>query len=164
MKLLRKSISLAAVLGTASLVLAASTPFAGTWKVNLEKSILVGDTVKFSPAGDVLATTGDPRGVVLWEAAEGKLKGWLDSYNKAFPVAAQSESVFGYDSVYAVVDCVKRTNSTDRAKIRDVLASFKFTSPLGTNVDFQNPPDGDNRKPTVLIVRATGPGKYEVVK
>ena len=49
-------------------------------------------------------------------------------------------------------------------EIRDVLASFKYTSPLGTNVDFQNPPDGDNRKPTVVIVRATGPGKYEVVK
>ena len=115
------------------------------------------------------SSNGGIKGGYTWisvdvDAAEGKLKDWLDSYNKAFPVAAQSESVFGYDSVYAVVECVKRTNSTDRAKIRDVLASFKYTSPLGTNVDFQNPPDGDNRKPTVLIVRATAPGKYEVVK
>jgi hypothetical protein len=57
MKLLRKSISLAAVLGTASWVLAASTPFAGTWKVNLEKSILVGDTVKFGSTGDGMRMT-----------------------------------------------------------------------------------------------------------
>jgi ABC-type branched-subunit amino acid transport system substrate-binding protein len=115
------------------------------------------------------SSNGGIKGGYTWisvdvDSAEGKLKDWLDNYNKAFPVAAQSESIFGYDSVYAVVECVKRTNSTDRTKIRDVLASFKFTSPLGTNVDFQNPPDGDNRKPTVVIVRATGPGKYEVVK
>jgi len=115
------------------------------------------------------SSNGGIKGGYTWisvdvDSAEGKLKDWLDNYNKAFPVAAQSESIFGYDSVYAVVECVKRTNSTDRAKIKDVLASFKFTSPLGTNVDFQNPPDGDNRKPTVVIVRATGPGKYEVVK
>src|SRR5580700_9786169 len=57
MKLLRKSILLVAVLGTASLALAANTPFAGTWKVNLGKSILVGDTVKFSSAGDVMRIT-----------------------------------------------------------------------------------------------------------
>jgi branched-chain amino acid transport system substrate-binding protein len=115
------------------------------------------------------ASNGGIKGGYTWigvdvDSAEGKLKDWLDSYNKAFPIAPASESIFGYDSVYAVVECVKRTNSTNRTKIRDVLASFKYTSPLGTNVDFQNPPDGDNKKPSVLIVRATGPGKYEIVK
>jgi hypothetical protein len=57
MKLLRKTMLLTTVLGATSLVLAASTPFAGTWKVNLEKSILVGDTVKFSSEGDVMRMT-----------------------------------------------------------------------------------------------------------
>jgi hypothetical protein len=57
MKLLGKAMLLTAVLGTTSLVLAASTPFAGTWKVNLEKSILVGDTVKFSSEGDAMRMT-----------------------------------------------------------------------------------------------------------
>jgi hypothetical protein len=58
MKLLRKSMLLTALLSTTGLVLAANTPFAGTWKVNLEKSILVGDTVKFSSTGDVMRLTG----------------------------------------------------------------------------------------------------------
>ena len=57
MKLLRKTMLLTTVLGATSLVLAASTPFAGTRKVNLEKSILVGDTVKFSSEGDAMRMT-----------------------------------------------------------------------------------------------------------
>ena len=50
MKLLLKPILIAAVLGSASFALAAETPFAGTWKLNLDKSKLTGDTVKFSSA------------------------------------------------------------------------------------------------------------------
>jgi hypothetical protein len=50
MKLLLKPILIAAVLGVASFALAAEAPFAGTWKLNLDKSKLTGDTVKFSSA------------------------------------------------------------------------------------------------------------------
>ena len=59
MKLLSKAICLTAVIGAASLAFAADTPFAGTWKLNLDKSKLTGDTVKFSPAGELMRITGN---------------------------------------------------------------------------------------------------------
>jgi hypothetical protein len=58
MKLLLKVICLTAVVCAASLALAVDTPFAGTWKLNLDKSRLVGDTVTFTPAGEEMRFTG----------------------------------------------------------------------------------------------------------
>jgi hypothetical protein len=58
MKLLLKPILIAAVLGSASYALAAETPFAGTWKLNLDKSTLTGDTVKFSSTAGSMRMTG----------------------------------------------------------------------------------------------------------
>jgi hypothetical protein len=58
MKLLSKAICLTAVIGAASIAFAADTPFAGTWKLNLDKSKLTGDTVKFNPAGELMRITG----------------------------------------------------------------------------------------------------------
>jgi hypothetical protein len=55
---LSKVIYLTAVIGAASIAFAADTPFAGTWKLNLEKSKLTGDTVKFSSAGGLMRITG----------------------------------------------------------------------------------------------------------
>jgi hypothetical protein len=57
MKLLRNVLCLTAVIGAASLAFAVETPFAGTWKLNLSKSKLVGDTVKFAPAGNAMRIT-----------------------------------------------------------------------------------------------------------
>lgn len=58
MKLLSKAVCLTVVIGAASLAFAVDTPFAGTWKLNLDKSKLTGDTVKFSPAGELMRITG----------------------------------------------------------------------------------------------------------
>ncbi len=58
MKLFLKAISLTVVLGAASFAFAADTPFAGTWKLNLDKSKLIGDTVKFTSAGETMRITG----------------------------------------------------------------------------------------------------------
>ncbi len=57
MKRLRNVLCLTAVIGAASFALAVDTPFAGTWKLNLDKSKLVGDTVKFAPIGEAMRTT-----------------------------------------------------------------------------------------------------------
>ena len=43
--------SMIVLLAGASAAMAADNPFAGTWKVNKDKSKMVGDVVKFSPAG-----------------------------------------------------------------------------------------------------------------
>ncbi len=57
MKLLRNTICLSVVIGAASFALAVDTPFAGTWKLNLSKSQLTGDTVKFAPDGSGMRIT-----------------------------------------------------------------------------------------------------------
>jgi hypothetical protein len=54
-----KTICLTALIGAASLAFAADTPFAGTWKLNLDKSKLTGDTVKFSSTGGLMRITGN---------------------------------------------------------------------------------------------------------
>ena len=58
MKLSWKATCLIAAFGTASIAFAVDTPFAGTWKLNLNKSKLVGDTVKFTAAGDKMHISG----------------------------------------------------------------------------------------------------------
>lgn len=57
MKQLRYVLCLTAVISAASVALAVDTPFAGTWKLNLSKSKLVGDTVKFAPVGEATRIT-----------------------------------------------------------------------------------------------------------
>jgi hypothetical protein len=52
MKMLLKVACLTAVLSAASFAFAVDTPFAGTWKLNLDKSKLVGDTVTFTLEGE----------------------------------------------------------------------------------------------------------------
>jgi hypothetical protein len=49
MQLLLKATCLTVALSAASLAFAVDTPFAGTWKLNLDKRRLVGDTVTFTP-------------------------------------------------------------------------------------------------------------------
>jgi hypothetical protein len=58
MKLLVKAIGFTAVLSAASFAFAVDTPFAGTWKLNLDKSKLVGDTVRFTPVGETMRIAG----------------------------------------------------------------------------------------------------------
>jgi hypothetical protein len=58
MQLLRNAVCFTAVISAASFALAVDTPFAGTWKLNLSKSQLTGDTVKFAPDGDGMRVTG----------------------------------------------------------------------------------------------------------
>jgi len=57
LKLLRSAFCLMTIAGAASFALAVDTPFAGTWKLNLSKSKLVGDTVQFSPTGEGMRIT-----------------------------------------------------------------------------------------------------------
>ena len=103
MQWLRNAICLTAVIGAASFALAVDSPFAGTWKLNLDKSKLVGDTVRFSEVGDAMRITaggdsyefkadGSPSqtsfGTASWKKMDDKtwqetdmVKGRLDSVN-----------------------------------------------------------------------------------
>ena len=113
-------------------------------------------------------TAGKVKGGYTWLAqdvnsATGKLKGWVDSYNNTFKLEATSFSTYGYDAVWTVAECIRRTNGTDRGAIHDVLTSLEYTTPLGSSVSFKNPPHGNNLTPSVTVVQVTGRNQSQVV-
>ncbi|MBI4182377.1 MAG: ABC transporter substrate-binding protein [Proteobacteria bacterium] len=113
-------------------------------------------------------TGGKVQGGYTWAAldfstATGKLKEWETEYNKAFKLEATEFSTYGYNSVWTVVECIKRTNGTDRNKIQEALANLAFTTPIGTKVTFKNPPHGDNLTPAVVVLQVTGRGQAKAV-
>ena len=54
-----------------------------------------------------------------------KIKQFVADYQKKFGAIPDAMAALGYDSVLALVDAIKRANSTDGAKIRDALATLK---------------------------------------
>ena len=54
-----------------------------------------------------------------------KIKQFVADYQKKYGVIPDAMAALGYDSVLALVDAIKRANSTDGAKIRDALATLK---------------------------------------
>jgi branched-chain amino acid transport system substrate-binding protein len=96
--------------------------------------------------------------------ATGKLKDWLERFKaKKFELEPTSFSTWGYDSVYTLVEAVKRAGTADRKALRDVLSNLEFKTPIDTTIAFKNPPSGDNLKPTVNAVQITGRGTYVLV-
>ncbi len=114
-------------------------------------------------------TKGGVKGDYTWLAQDlasptGQLKGFLEKYKPRFPQQeATSFSTFGYDSVYAFVEALKKVGEADRDKIAAALASLDFTTPLGSRITFKNPPDGNNINPSVVAVQVTGRGTYVAV-
>jgi ABC-type branched-subunit amino acid transport system substrate-binding protein len=95
--------------------------------------------------------------------ATGGLRKFLEDYAKAYPELSPTQySTYGYDSVYTVVEAVKKSGTaTDRGKFAQALTKLDFTTPLGNRVSFKNPPTGDNLNPVVTTIRITDRGKYE---
>ena len=113
-------------------------------------------------------TSGGVNGGYTWLAqdvnsADGKLKAWVENYNKTFDLEATSFSTYGYDAVWTVAECIRQTNGTDRGAIHEVLQSLEYVSPLGSKVSFKNPPHGNNLTPSVTVVQVTGRNKSRVV-
>lgn len=90
------------------------------------------------------------------------LQDWVATYNKRFKLEATAQSAFGYDSVYALAEAVKRTDSPTRKAIGQALANLELKTPINTSIKFKNPPHGNNLDPTVTIIRITGRNTYEV--
>jgi branched-chain amino acid transport system substrate-binding protein len=113
-------------------------------------------------------TNGSIKGGYTWiaqdiQGAKGKLKDFLDKYNAKNKLQATSYSSYGYDSVYSVVECIKRSGSIDREAMRQAMSSLEFDTPIGTRITFKNPPTGENLTPKANTIRVTGLGTYEVV-
>lgn len=114
-------------------------------------------------------TKGAVKGDYTWLAQDlssptAQLKGFLDTYGKRFPQQeATSFSTFGYDSVYCLIEALKKAGEPDRDKIAAALGNLDFTSPIGSRITFKNPPDGNNINPTVVVVKVNGRGTYDAV-
>lgn len=114
-------------------------------------------------------TKGAVKGDYTWLAQDlssptAQLKGFLDTYSKRFPQQeATSFSTFGYDSVYCLIEALKKAGEPDRDKIAAALGNLDFTSPIGSRITFKNPPDGNNINPTVVVVKVNGRGTYDAV-
>ena len=54
-----------------------------------------------------------------------KSKAFLDAFKKEYGQVPDAMAVLGYDAAYALVDAIKRANSTESDKIREALANTK---------------------------------------
>ncbi|MDF2634625.1 MAG: hypothetical protein K0R78_1499 [Pelosinus sp.] len=54
-----------------------------------------------------------------------KSKAFLDAFQKEYGQVPDAMAVLGYDAAYALVDAIKRANSTESEKIREALAKTK---------------------------------------
>ncbi len=98
-----------------------------------------------------------------YKSASGPVVDWLARYAKRFKLEVTTYSSYGYDSVFCVVEAIKRANGTDRNKVNDALKSLDFTTPIGTHITFKNPPTGENMTPTVTILQITGRATYTAI-
>jgi branched-chain amino acid transport system substrate-binding protein len=113
-------------------------------------------------------TKGQVKGGYTWigqdlSSPNAQVKAFLERYNKRFPQEATSFSIYGSDAVYTVAEAISRAGSIDRAKIKEALSDLQYTTPLGTQVKFKNPPEGDNLTPGVVVIQITGRGSYVAV-
>jgi branched-chain amino acid transport system substrate-binding protein len=110
-------------------------------------------------------TQGDIKGGFTWLAQDlaspsPGVKSFMDGYRKNFHQEATSFATYGADAVSALAGAIQKAGSTARAEVQKALASLDVTTPIGTHLTFQNPPDGENKTPTVVVIEITGRGTY----
>jgi branched-chain amino acid transport system substrate-binding protein len=89
------------------------------------------------------------------------LKAFLDAYRKLYGQEPASTCAYGADAIHSVTAALQKAGKLDRAALREVLASLHIVTPIGTHVQFKNPPSGENLDPTVVPIKVTGPGAYD---
>ena len=87
----------------------------------------------------------------------------MTNYKARFGLAASNEATQGYDAVYALVAAIKSANASDRDSIQKALAKLNISTPLGTQITFSNPPNGENSTAAVVALRVVGSGTFEQV-
>ena len=78
-----------------------------------------------------------------------KIKQFVADYQKKFGAIPDAMAALGYDSVLALVDAIKRANSTDGAKIRDALATLKDLDGVTGKTTLDE--NRNAKKPAVII-------------
>jgi branched-chain amino acid transport system substrate-binding protein len=110
-------------------------------------------------------TNGDIKGSFTWLAQDlaspsPAVKSFMQGYSQKFHQEATSFATYGADAVSALAAAVQKAGSTARAEVQKALASLDITTPIGTHLTFRNPPDGENKTPTVVAIEITGRGTY----
>jgi len=113
-------------------------------------------------------THGEIKGCFTWLAQDlasptPAVRGFMDGYLSRFKQEATSFATYGADAVWAIAAALTKAGAPNRAKLQEALAALDATTPIGTHVTFQNPPDGENRTPHVVAIEVTGRGAYTVV-
>ena len=113
-------------------------------------------------------TKGGVLGGYTWlaqdlQAPSPVLKTFLDDYKAKFSQDATSFSAYGADSLTCVVEALKKAGKVDRAAVREALATLEITTPIGSHMRFQNPPEGNNLGASVVVIKVTGRGTYTTV-
>jgi branched-chain amino acid transport system substrate-binding protein len=92
------------------------------------------------------------------------IKAFVAKYNQTYNQSANVGSIFGYTAIYSIVQAVKKAKTgTDRAKFIEAMNHIKVKTPLGSTVQFKNPPSGDNQGATVSVLETTGPAQYQTI-
>jgi branched-chain amino acid transport system substrate-binding protein len=78
-----------------------------------------------------------------------KIKQFVADYEKKYGATPDAMGALGYDSVLALVDAIKRANSTDSTKIRDALATTKDLDGVTGKTTLDE--NRNARKPAVII-------------
>jgi branched-chain amino acid transport system substrate-binding protein len=113
-------------------------------------------------------TKGQVKGDYTWlaqdlQAPSPVLKDFLERYRAKFQQEATSFSSYGADALTCVVEALKKAGAVDRAKLQEALASLEITTPIGSRVRFQNPPEGNNLGAQVVVIKVNGRGTYDTV-
>ncbi|VVE81442.1 branched-chain amino acid ABC transporter substrate-binding protein [Pandoraea sputorum] len=103
-------------------------------QLGVRAKILAGDSVCTEElpklAGDAAANVVcSQAGIALEKMPTGAQ--FVAKYSKRFNVPVQITAPFSYDSVYIVVDAMKRANSTDRTKILAAMPSTDYMGIIG---------------------------------
>ncbi len=113
-------------------------------------------------------TKGQVMGGYSWlaqdlQAPSPVLKAFLDRYKEKFSQDATSFSAYGADALTCVVEALKKAGKVDRAALKDALSMLEITTPIGSHIRFQNPPEGNNLGASVVVIKVTGRGMYGTV-
>ncbi|MBF1050850.1 MAG: ABC transporter substrate-binding protein [Peptostreptococcaceae bacterium] len=88
-----------------------------------------------------------------------KVQSFIKKYNETYKENPQSFSALGYDSVYLMVEAIKKANSTDSAAIVDALKNIEYTGVTGS-FRFD-----ENRNPIKSVFMTTiENGQYKLFK
>ena len=103
-------------------------------QLGVRAKILAGDSVCTEElpklAGDAAANVVcSQAGIALEKMPTGAQ--FVAKYSKRFNVPVQITAPFSYDSVYVIVDAMKRANSTDRTKILAAMPSTDYMGIIG---------------------------------